>query len=203
MKCHVTGEQADPRPDRRHPRDFHPGALPAPRALRRLRLSRRAQGRGDSQMGKDGGDLRRLRRHHVRPRLSQGPAPHEALRKIFGVEQVPLRSSARPTIPAHIGIYPVGTLVMLESGRLAIVLEQGEATSCSRRSRPSTTAGASNTLRRRSSICPGRSATAVATRSSATSAGSLGHRPQPLCVAISSDRQPGERLLARGAAHFG
>jgi HD-GYP domain-containing protein (c-di-GMP phosphodiesterase class II) len=58
----------------------------------------------------------------------QGMAPHEALRKIFEWSKFHFDPGLVQQFLRTIGIYPVGTLVMLESGRLAIVLEQGEDT---------------------------------------------------------------------------
>jgi putative nucleotidyltransferase with HDIG domain len=56
----------------------------------------------------------------------KGLAPHEALRKIFEWSKFHFDPALVQQFLRTIGIYPVGTLVMLESGRLAIVLEQGE-----------------------------------------------------------------------------
>ena len=56
----------------------------------------------------------------------KGLAPHEALRKIFEWSKFHFDPVLVQQFLRTIGIYPVGTLVMLESGRLAIVLEQGE-----------------------------------------------------------------------------
>ena len=56
----------------------------------------------------------------------KGLPPHEALRKIFEWSKFHFDPALVQQFLRTIGIYPVGTLVMLESGRLAIVLEQGE-----------------------------------------------------------------------------
>jgi putative nucleotidyltransferase with HDIG domain len=56
----------------------------------------------------------------------KGLAPHEALRKIFEWSKFHFDPALVQQFLRTIGIYPVGTLVMLESGRLAMVLEQGE-----------------------------------------------------------------------------
>lgn len=56
----------------------------------------------------------------------KGMAPHEALRKIFEWSKFHFDPLLVQQFMRAIGIYPVGTLVMLESGRLAIVLEQAE-----------------------------------------------------------------------------
>ena len=56
----------------------------------------------------------------------KGLAPHEALRKIFEWSKFHFDPALVQQFLRTIGIYPVGTLVMLESGRLAIVMEQGE-----------------------------------------------------------------------------
>lgn len=56
----------------------------------------------------------------------KGLAPHEALRKIFEWSKFHFDPVLVQQFLRTIGIYPIGTLVMLESGRLAIVVEQGE-----------------------------------------------------------------------------
>lgn len=56
----------------------------------------------------------------------KGLAPHEALRKIFEWSKFHFDPALVQQFLRTIGIYPVGTLVMLESGRLGVVLEQGE-----------------------------------------------------------------------------
>lgn len=56
----------------------------------------------------------------------QGMAPHEALRKIFEWSKFHFDPLLVQQFMRAIGIYPVGTMVMLESGRLGIVLEQAE-----------------------------------------------------------------------------
>jgi hypothetical protein len=54
----------------------------------------------------------------------KGMAPHEALRKIFEWSKFHFDPLLVQQFMRAIGIYPVGTLVMLESGRIGIVLEQ-------------------------------------------------------------------------------
>ncbi len=54
----------------------------------------------------------------------RGLAPHEALRKIFEWSKFHFDPMLVQQFMRAIGIYPVGTLVMLESGRIAIVMEQ-------------------------------------------------------------------------------
>lgn len=54
----------------------------------------------------------------------KGMAPHEALRKIFEWSKFHFDPLLVQQFVRAIGIYPVGTLVMLESGRIGIVLEQ-------------------------------------------------------------------------------
>ena len=56
----------------------------------------------------------------------KGLAPHEALRKIFEWSKFHFDPQLVQQFLRTIGIYPVGTLVMLESGRIAMVLEQAE-----------------------------------------------------------------------------
>jgi HD-GYP domain-containing protein (c-di-GMP phosphodiesterase class II) len=56
----------------------------------------------------------------------KGMAPHEALRKIFEWSKFHFDPLLVQQFMRAIGIYPVGTLVMLESGRIGIVLEQAE-----------------------------------------------------------------------------
>ena len=55
-----------------------------------------------------------------------GMSPTEALRKIFEWSKFHFNPVLVQAFMRTIGIYPVGTLVMLESGRLAVVLEQSE-----------------------------------------------------------------------------
>jgi len=57
----------------------------------------------------------------------KGMAPHEALRKIFEWSKFHFDPALVQQFLRTIGIYPVGTLVMLESGRIGIVLEQSAA----------------------------------------------------------------------------
>lgn len=52
--------------------------------------------------------------------------PHEALRKIFEWSKFHFNPQLVHQFLRIIGIYPVHTLVMLESGRIAVVLEQAE-----------------------------------------------------------------------------
>jgi HD-GYP domain-containing protein (c-di-GMP phosphodiesterase class II) len=54
----------------------------------------------------------------------QGMAPHEALRKIFEWSKFHFNPALVQQFLRTIGIYPVGTLVMLDSGRIGVVLEQ-------------------------------------------------------------------------------
>ncbi|HTZ00460.1 MAG TPA: HD-GYP domain-containing protein [Rhodocyclaceae bacterium] len=54
----------------------------------------------------------------------QGMAPHEALRKIFEWSKFHFNPALVQQFLRTIGIYPVGTLVMLESGRVGVVLDQ-------------------------------------------------------------------------------
>jgi putative nucleotidyltransferase with HDIG domain len=54
----------------------------------------------------------------------KGMAPHEALRKIFEWSKFHFDPALVQQFLRTIGIYPVGTLVMLESGRIGVVLEQ-------------------------------------------------------------------------------
>ncbi|MBL8489982.1 MAG: HD-GYP domain-containing protein [Rhodocyclaceae bacterium] len=56
----------------------------------------------------------------------KGLQPHEALRKIFEWSKFHFNPALVQQFLRTIGIYPVGTLVMLESGRIAVVLEQAE-----------------------------------------------------------------------------
>jgi putative nucleotidyltransferase with HDIG domain len=57
----------------------------------------------------------------------KGMAPHEALRKIFEWSKFHFDPLLVQQFMRAIGIYPVGTLVMLESGRIGVVLEQAES----------------------------------------------------------------------------
>jgi hypothetical protein len=56
----------------------------------------------------------------------KGMAPTEALRKIFEWSKFHFNVHLTHAFLRCIGIYPVGTLVMLESGRLTLVLDQHE-----------------------------------------------------------------------------
>jgi putative nucleotidyltransferase with HDIG domain len=56
----------------------------------------------------------------------KGMAPHEALRKIFEWSKFHFDPVLVQQFMRAIGIYPVGTMVMLESGRIGVVLEQSE-----------------------------------------------------------------------------
>ena len=56
----------------------------------------------------------------------KGLAPHEALRRIFEWSKFHFDPALVQQFLRTIGIYPVGTLVMLESGRIGIVLEQSD-----------------------------------------------------------------------------
>ena len=56
----------------------------------------------------------------------KGMAPHEALRKIFEWRKFHFDPLLVQRFMRAIGIYPVGTMVMLESGRIGVVLEQAE-----------------------------------------------------------------------------
>jgi HD-GYP domain-containing protein (c-di-GMP phosphodiesterase class II) len=57
----------------------------------------------------------------------RGMAPHEALRKIFEWSKFHFNPALVHQFLRTIGIYPVGTLVMLESKRIGVVLEQCES----------------------------------------------------------------------------
>lgn len=54
----------------------------------------------------------------------KGMPPHEALRKIFEWSKFHFNPVLVQQFLRTIGIYPVGTLVMLESGRIGVVLDQ-------------------------------------------------------------------------------
>jgi putative nucleotidyltransferase with HDIG domain len=56
----------------------------------------------------------------------KGLAPHEALRKIFEWSKFHFDPALVQQFMRATGIYPVGTMVMLESGRIGMVLEQSE-----------------------------------------------------------------------------
>jgi putative nucleotidyltransferase with HDIG domain len=56
----------------------------------------------------------------------KGMAPHEALRKILEWSKYHFKPEIAQQFIRVIGIYPVGTLVMLESGRIALVHDQHE-----------------------------------------------------------------------------
>ncbi len=56
----------------------------------------------------------------------KGLAPHEALRKIFEWSKFHFDPLLVHQFMRATGIYPVGTMVMLESGRIGVVLEQSE-----------------------------------------------------------------------------
>jgi putative nucleotidyltransferase with HDIG domain len=56
----------------------------------------------------------------------KGMAPHEALRKIFEWSKYHFDPLLVQQFMRATGIYPVGTMVMLESGRIGVVLEQSE-----------------------------------------------------------------------------
>ncbi|MGB0129401.1 MAG: HD-GYP domain-containing protein [Rhodocyclaceae bacterium] len=56
----------------------------------------------------------------------KGMAPTEGLRKIFEWSKFHFNPDLVQAFLRTIGIYPVGSLVMLESGRIAVVLEQHE-----------------------------------------------------------------------------
>lgn len=56
----------------------------------------------------------------------KGMAPHEALRKILEWSKYHFKPEIAQQFIRAIGIYPVGTLVMLESGRIGIVHDQNE-----------------------------------------------------------------------------
>lgn len=56
----------------------------------------------------------------------QGMPPHEALRKIYEWSKFHFKPEVAQQFIRIIGIYPVGTLVMLESGRLGVVRDQHE-----------------------------------------------------------------------------
>lgn len=57
----------------------------------------------------------------------KGLAPHQALRKIFEWSKFHFDPLLVQQFMHTTGIYPVGTMVMLESGRIGVVLEQSEA----------------------------------------------------------------------------
>jgi len=54
-------------------------------------------------------------------------APTEALRKLFEWSNDYLNRELAERFIAHLGIYPVGTVVRLESGLIAVVIDHGEA----------------------------------------------------------------------------
>ena len=56
----------------------------------------------------------------------KGMAPHEALRRIYEWSKFHFDPLLVQQFMRAIGIYPVGTLVMLESGRIGMVMEQAE-----------------------------------------------------------------------------
>lgn len=56
----------------------------------------------------------------------KGMAPHEALRKILEWSKYHFKPEVAQQFIRCIGIYPVGTLVMLESGRIGLVHDQHE-----------------------------------------------------------------------------
>lgn len=56
----------------------------------------------------------------------KGLVPHEALRKIFEWSKFHFNPTLVQAFLRTIGIYPVGTLVLLESGRIGVVIEQSE-----------------------------------------------------------------------------
>jgi putative nucleotidyltransferase with HDIG domain len=56
----------------------------------------------------------------------KGLAPHEALRKIFEWSKFHFDPALVQQFMRTTGIYPVGTMVMLESGRIGVVLEQSD-----------------------------------------------------------------------------
>lgn len=56
----------------------------------------------------------------------KGLVPHEALRRIFEWSKFHFDPELVQQFLRTIGIYPVGTLVMLESGRIGVVLEQSD-----------------------------------------------------------------------------
>ncbi len=57
----------------------------------------------------------------------KGLVPHEALRKIFEWSKFHFNPTLVQAFLRTIGIYPVGTLVLLESGRIGVVAEQSES----------------------------------------------------------------------------
>lgn len=57
----------------------------------------------------------------------KGLVPHEALRKIFEWSKFHFNPTLVQAFLRTIGIYPVGTLVLLESGRIGVVVEQSES----------------------------------------------------------------------------
>ncbi len=57
----------------------------------------------------------------------KGLVPHEALRKIFEWSKFHFNPALVQAFLRTIGIYPVGTLVLLESGRIGVVAEQSES----------------------------------------------------------------------------
>jgi HD-GYP domain-containing protein (c-di-GMP phosphodiesterase class II) len=56
----------------------------------------------------------------------KGMTPHDALRRIYEWSKFHFNPALAQQFIRVIGIYPVGTLVMLESGRIGIVIEQSE-----------------------------------------------------------------------------
>ena len=53
-------------------------------------------------------------------------SPHAALRKLFEWSQSYLNRELVEKFIAHVGIYPIGTLVRLRSGYIGVVVDQGE-----------------------------------------------------------------------------
>jgi putative nucleotidyltransferase with HDIG domain len=53
-------------------------------------------------------------------------SPHVALRKVFEWSQGYLNRNLVEKFIAHVGIYPIGTLVRLKSGYIAVVIDHGE-----------------------------------------------------------------------------
>jgi hypothetical protein len=102
------------------------GRLPAPsRKNRRQRLPERPEQRDDEPVRQDGRRLRRLRCHHLQPPLQGGLGPAESIKRM-----AEWKGHFDPAVfqafVKSLGIYPIGSLVSLESGKLGVVIEQGE-----------------------------------------------------------------------------
>jgi putative nucleotidyltransferase with HDIG domain len=104
-----------------------PGCGPAPpREDRRLGLPEASEGRRDQPFRQDGRGLRRLRRDHLEPALQGRLGPGRIAAQDGRVEQWSFRPAVFQAFVKSIGIYPIGSLVLLNSGRLGVVTEQNE-----------------------------------------------------------------------------